>query len=147
MWVWSVGQEDPLEKKMVTHSSILTRVVPRTEKPVGLKSMGSQRVGHDWVTEPAHTDTHPNIRVYTLWPRFSHYSFISHIWLLYFPRTYFLYEIILHVCTLSRFSHARLFVTSRLVAHQAPLSVGVSRQGYWSGLPCPPSGDLLDPRI
>ena len=33
------------------------------------------------------------------------------------------------------------------VAHQAPLSMGFSRQGYWSGLPCPPPGDLPDPGI
>ena len=33
------------------------------------------------------------------------------------------------------------------IARQAPLSVGFSRQGYWSGLPCPPSGDLPDPGI
>ena len=33
------------------------------------------------------------------------------------------------------------------VAHQPPLSMGFSRQGYWSGLPCPPPGDLPDPRI
>ena len=33
-------------------------------------------------------------------------------------------------------------VTLRTVAHQVPLSMGFSRQEYWSGLPCPPSGDL-----
>ena len=33
------------------------------------------------------------------------------------------------------------------VARQAPLSMGFSRQGYWSGLPCPPPGDLLNPEI
>ena len=33
------------------------------------------------------------------------------------------------------------------VAHQAPLSIGFSRQDYWSGLPCPPEGDLPDPGI
>ena len=33
------------------------------------------------------------------------------------------------------------------VAHQAPLSMGFSRQEYWSGLPCPPPGDILDPGI
>ena len=36
----------------------------------------------------------------------------------------------------------RLFETPRTVAHQAPLPVGFSRQEYWSGLPCPPPGDL-----
>ena len=39
------------------------------------------------------------------------------------------------------------FVTLWTVARQAPLSMGFSRHGYWSGLPCPPPGDLPDPRI
>ena len=38
-----------------------------------------------------------------------------------------------------------LFATPRSVAHQAPLSIGLSRQEYWSGLPFPPPGDLPDP--
>ena len=38
-------------------------------------------------------------------------------------------------------------VTSCMAAHQAPLSMGFSRQEYWSGLPCPPPGDLPDPGI
>ena len=46
-WVQSLGQKDPLEKEMATHSSILARRVPWTEEPDGLQSMGSQRVGHD----------------------------------------------------------------------------------------------------
>ena len=46
-WVLSVGWEDPLEKKMATHSSILAWRIPWTEGPGGLLSMGSQRVGHD----------------------------------------------------------------------------------------------------
>ena len=41
-----LGQEDLLEKRMVTHSSILAWRIPWTEKPGGLWSMGSQRVGH-----------------------------------------------------------------------------------------------------
>ena len=45
--VRSLGQEDPLEKEMATHSSILAREIPWTEEPGGLQSMGSQRVGHD----------------------------------------------------------------------------------------------------
>ena len=44
-------------------------------------------------------------------------------------------------------SHVRLFVTTRTVAHQAPLSIAFSRQEYWSGLPCLPLGDLPDPGI
>ena len=42
-WVWSLGQEDPLEERMATHSSILAWEIPWTEKPGGLQSMGSQK--------------------------------------------------------------------------------------------------------
>ena len=45
--VRSLGREDPLEKEMVIHSSILAWRVPWTEEPGGLQSMWSQRVGHD----------------------------------------------------------------------------------------------------
>ena len=45
--VRSLGQEDPLEKEMATHSSTLAWKIPCTEEPGRLQSMGSQRVGHD----------------------------------------------------------------------------------------------------
>ena len=45
--VQSLGRQDPLEKGMVTHSSVLAWEIPWTEEPGGLQSMGSQRVGHD----------------------------------------------------------------------------------------------------
>ena len=48
------------------------------------------------------------------------------------------------MCTLSRFGHVWLFVMLWTVAHQASLSMGFYRQEYWSGLPCPPPGDLPD---
>ena len=47
MWVQSLGWEDPLEKKMAAHSSILAWRIPGTEEPGGLSSTGLQRVGHD----------------------------------------------------------------------------------------------------
>ena len=47
MQVLSLGQEDPLEMGMVTHSSTLAWRIPWTEEPGGLQYMGSQRVGHD----------------------------------------------------------------------------------------------------
>ena len=50
-------------------------------------------------------------------------------------------------CTISRFSHVWLFVTLWNVAFQAPLSMGFSRQKYWSGLSSLPPGDLPNPRI
>ena len=46
-WVLSLGREDPLEKEMATHSSILTWRIPWMEEPGRLQSTGSQRVGHD----------------------------------------------------------------------------------------------------
>ena len=46
-WVRSLTWEDPLEKEMVTHSSILAWRIPWTEEPGRLQTMGSQRVGHD----------------------------------------------------------------------------------------------------
>ena len=48
---------------------------------------------------------------------------------------------------LSHFSHVQLLVTPWTVACQAPLSMGFSRQEYWKGLPCPPSGNLPNPGI
>ena len=53
MWetkVWSLGQEDPLEKEMATHSSTLAWKIPWMEEPGRLQSMGSQRVGNNWAT-------------------------------------------------------------------------------------------------
>ena len=49
-WVLFLGQENPLEKEMAIHSSTLAWKIPWTEEPDRLQSMGSQRVGHDWVT-------------------------------------------------------------------------------------------------
>ena len=53
----------------------------------------------------------------------------------------------LHSRTLSCFGYVQLFATLWIAAHQAPVSMGFSRQEYWSGLSCPPSGDLPDPGI
>ena len=53
-WIRSLGQEDPLEKEMATHSSILAWEIPPTQEPGGLQSMGSQEsdTGHDLATKP-----------------------------------------------------------------------------------------------
>ena len=53
-WVRSLGWEDPLERGMATHSSILPWRVPWTEEPVRLQSIGLQRVRHDWATKHTH---------------------------------------------------------------------------------------------
>ena len=57
------------------------------------------------------------------------------------------FSLLIVLCILSRLSHVWLFVTLWTVAHQDALSIGFSRQEYWSGLPCTPPGDLLDPGI
>ena len=51
------------------------------------------------------------------------------------------------MCVLSHFSNVQLFATLWTRARQAPLSMGFSRQEYWSGVPCPPPEDLSDPGI
>ena len=48
-WVQSLSREDPPEEEMATHSSILAWEIPWTEECGRLQSMGSQRVGYDWV--------------------------------------------------------------------------------------------------
>ena len=54
MWVRSLGWEDPLEKKMATHSSILALEIPWTEEPSRLQSMGCKRVRHNLATKQQH---------------------------------------------------------------------------------------------
>ena len=49
-WVRSLGREDPVKKEMANHSSILAWRISWAEEPGGLRSTGSQRVGHNWVT-------------------------------------------------------------------------------------------------
>ena len=70
--IQSVGQEDPLEKEMAIPSSILTWKISWTEAACGLQSMGSQRVGHDWVTNTftslsCSTKSDKVIEVYLKW--------------------------------------------------------------------------------
>ena len=70
--IWSLGGEDPLEKRMAAHSNNPAWKIPWTDDPGGLQSMGLQRVGHDWATNtftwiPAYRT------VWTIWliPRLS----------------------------------------------------------------------------
>ena len=56
-------------------------------------------------------------------------------------------KILVHISEVKLLSRVRLFVTPWTVAHQAPPSMGFSRQEYWSGLPFPSPGDLPDPGI
>ena len=65
--IWSLGQEDPLEGEMATHSSIHAWEIPRTEEPGRLQSMGSQKVGHDWATAYAEEPNKANQIRTLLW--------------------------------------------------------------------------------
>ena len=53
-WVWSLGEEDPLEKEMATHSSTPTWKISWMQEPGRLQSMGLQRVGYNWATSLVH---------------------------------------------------------------------------------------------
>ena len=59
VWVQSLGQEDPLEKKVAIHSSILAWEIPWTEEPNRLQTMGSQRVEHGLVFKQQHNNNTP----------------------------------------------------------------------------------------
>ena len=117
-----LGQEDPLEEGMATHSSILAWRIPWTEEPGRIQSMGLQRVRHDWATntflrKQEEGTCNLNKRQLRSHKMLSHFSCI---W---------------------------LCATLWTVASQAPLPMGFSRQEYWSELPCPPPGDPPDLRI
>ena len=73
--VWSLGQEDPLQKEMATHSSIHSWKIPWTEEPGGLQCMGSQRVGHDWATSLHFTPFSP----ITLWSGHAGFCWIPYV--------------------------------------------------------------------
>ena len=110
-----------LEKEMATHSSVLSWRIPGTGEPGGLPSMGLHRVGHDWsdlaCVQGKHTKRQNGLLIASC---HMHACVVSHIW---------------------------LSATPWAVAHQAHLSMEVSRQEYWIGLPFPPPGDLPNPGI
>ena len=121
-WVQSLGQEDPLEKGMATHSSILAWRIPWSEEPSGLQhGVAKQGCKGLDMTERLTLSLHIGIRIYT------------HICIYTFNA----------VCVLS---HSVMF-DSWTVALQVPPSVGFSKQEYWSGLPFPSPGDLPNPGI
>ena len=125
-WVRSLGREDPLEKEMVTHSSILAWRIPWTEKPGRLQSTGSQRVGHDWVTSL--------IKDICIGYQYKciHWRILSN-YLRQLRKFSLKSKTLVGSCiALSHFSHGRL-----CAAQQAPPPLGFSRQEYWSGLPFP----------
>ena len=63
MWVWSLGQEDPLEEEMATHCGILVWKIAWTEEPGRLHSMRLQRVRHNLATKHTHTHTHTHTHI------------------------------------------------------------------------------------
>ena len=99
-WVQCLGWEDPLEKEMATHSSILAWRIPWREESCRLQSMGSQRVRHDWVTSISLSlsmcNVNANLPIYpfllleapdfnqhTSWRWvFTHVGFLLHQWML-----------------------------------------------------------------
>ena len=85
--VWSLCQEDHLEKGMAIHSSILAWRIPWTEETGGLPSMGLQRVRHDWANNTRvyiiHTHTHANTHTRTC----AHTLLNSEFFFLFFPQT------------------------------------------------------------
>ena len=76
-WVRSLGQEDPLEKEMATHSSSLAWKTPWTEEPGRLQSIGLQRVGHDWATSLHFIGISSFMQSYSFAKSPAHWEYIS----------------------------------------------------------------------
>ena len=129
MWetqVRSLGQEDPLEKGMATHTRILAWRIPWTER-----SLADYR---PWGCKYLDTTEHLTL---------SQTYIYLYLYIYIYIHTHTYIYIYLWVCVLSHFGCVWLLVTVWTVAHQAPLFVGFSRQESWSRLPFPPPGDLL----
>ena len=132
--VQSLGWEDPLEKEMAIHFRTIAWKIPWTEEPGRLQPMGWQRVGHDWATSlHFHSLLISILIMYTC-------NTLSRAW------TKKSSPALDHV-KVKLLSRVHLFATPWTVAYQAPLSMGFSRQEYWSGLPFPSPGDLPNPGI
>ena len=169
-WVPFLALGDSLEKGMTTHSSILAWRIPWTEEPGRLQSSGIQTVRHSWATNTSLQATEREAikrRAYVYWkPSGLLYSS---------PRSFIRSNrsspecpgprLLFFICLKYSFGAARdedsnlhltynyavtsvwFFSTPWTVARQAPLSMGFPREEYWSGLPCPPPGDLPNPEI
>ena len=145
---------------MAPHSSTVAWKIPWTEEPRRLQSMGSQRVRHywarmhamlPWLSRQMTPSAPPDSR---LWK--GSYFFLSvrtrnternrHTETHSVSKTIGSYE--QSGCAPAQFHQFRPTLwTPRTVAHQTPLSMGFSRQEYWSGLPWSPPGDLPNPEI
>ena len=129
--VQSLDQVDPLEEGMITHSSSLAWRIPCTEEPgglqsMGLQSMGLQKVWHD-LSDLACTRTKSNTALLLMKTELMQDKRRG-------QNTEF-FE-----CIRSCFSCVWLLAIPWMVACQAPLSVGFSREEYWNRLPCPSTG-------
>ena len=116
--VWTLGQEDSLEKEMANHYSILAWRITWTEEPGGLPSMESQRVGHDWATN-THTHTHTHTQY------LSHRVAVKSKWV----STYYAL-----IPVFSKSKHWQMFSCSSYHCHQSSSSPSPS-----SSLPQAPS--------
>ena len=119
---------------MVTHSTKLAQEISQTEEPGGLQYMGWKRVRHNWAHKHAHIHMADS----------RHYQ--GHC--IYIPTS----SVHLHHCSVVCVVQCSVVAQScptlcnpvDYIAQQAPLSMGFSRQEYWSGLPFPSPGDLPD---
>ena len=146
-WVWSLGWEDPLEKGMAIHSSILGWRIPWTEEPSRLQPMGSQRIIDmtEWLNE--HLGSIFQVAIEMCLKSFSPKPGDSYSpWVepgLIYPCIRVAWpsesEVAKSCPTLCNPMNSSL--------HQAPPSMGFSRQEYWSGLPFPSPGNLPNPGI
>ena len=125
-----LGQKDPLEKEMATHSNTVAWKIPWTEEPGRLQSMGSQRVGHDWANEMNWIESKCSPII------------LQVLWVLFCDNPYLDFIFNLRKVKVKSLSLVRLFVTPWTVTYHAPPSMGFSRQEYWSRLPFPSPGDI-----
>ena len=166
-WVRYLGQKDPLEKEMATHSSNFAWEILGTEEPGRLQSMGSQRVRHDWMTKQHH-QLESNIRRNNYMLTAAAAKLLQSCPTLGNPIDSsppgsavpgILQAKTLEWAAISfssawkgnvkvkSLSHVRLFATPWTAAHQALPSMGFSRQEYWSGVPLPFLNYMLIPII
>ena len=130
--VWSLGQEDPLEKQMTTRCSILAWRIPWTEEPGGLQTVG--------VSEESDTTEQLTLSLSVTKPIVE-----------------FEIEVLPHISSGGGSLNRKVTLALAAVCaqlhqtlrpyHQAPRSIEFSRQGYWSGLPFPSPGDLPHSRV
>ena len=131
----SLGQEDPLEKELSTHPSILAWKIAWTEESGRLQSMGLQRVRHDWAAKLLQSCLTLCNPIDSSQPGFPVTGILQAgtvEWVAISFSNAWKWKV-----KVKPFSHVRLAVTPWTAAYQAPLSMGFSRQEYWSGLPLP----------